>query len=352
MRLSKDITQTTKTQFNEATVDSHQLLLRAGFLRQLSSGIYIYMPMLQRVLLKIAQIIREEMNAKGAQELMLPQLMPRELWEETGRWTTYENEGLLFHLTDRKSNEYCLGPTHEEAITDVARRELKSYKQLPVNLYQIQTKFRDEIRPRFGLMRGREFIMKDAYSFGASQNDLDDEYKKMYEAYCAICERCGLEYKVVEADSGAIGGTGSAEFMVLADTGEDLILYCDKCAYAANVEKAESAIREYEQDKKPLPMEEIKGENIVGVEALAKFLKIAVWKTTKTLLFEADGKMVAVMVRGDCDVNEVKVKNHLKCQTLKLASPEMVKKITGAEIGYAGPVNLPKNVKILGGQLD
>lgn len=313
-------------------------------MRQLSSGIYIYMPMLHRVLQKITQIIREEMNKKGAQELLLSQLMPRELWEETGRWEGYKTEGLLFHLEDRKGNEYCLGPTHEEAITDVARRELKSYKQLPVNLYQIQTKFRDEIRPRFGLMRGREFIMKDAYSFGASKEDLDEEYNKMYEAYCAICERCGFDYKVVDADSGSIGGTGSAEFMVLAETGEDMVLSCEKCEYAANAEKAESILEEHAQDKEMEPMKEVEGKGIIGVEKLAEFLKVPVWKTTKTIIFETEGVPVAVMVRGDCDVNEVKVKNHLGCKKLVIASPEVVKKLTGAEVGYAGPIGLPKNM--------
>jgi prolyl-tRNA synthetase len=347
MKLSRDITQTTKTDFKEASVVSHQLFLRAGFMRQLSSGIYTYMPMLHKVLLKITNIIREEMNKQGAQELLLPQLMSRDLWEETGRWEAYENEGLLFHLKDRKGGEYCLGPTHEEAITDIARRELKSYKQLPVNLYQIQTKFRDEIRPRFGLMRGREFIMKDAYSFSANAESLDDQYEKMHAAYCAICERLGLKYRVVEADSGAIGGTGSAEFMVLAETGEDSVLTCDTCDYAANAEKAESTLEEHAQPKEMKPMEEVKGKGIIGVEALAEFLKIPVHSTTKTILFQADKDVVAVMVRGDCDVNEVKVKNHLGCKKLELASPETVKKVTGAEIGYAGPVNLPKKVTLL-----
>ena len=347
MRLSKDITQTTKTEFKEASITSHQLLLRAGFMRQLSSGIYIYMPMLHKVLLKITQIIREEMNAKGAQELLLSQLMPKNLWEETGRWEGYQAEGLLFHLEDRKGGEYCLGPTHEESITDIARREIKSYKQLPVNLYQIQTKFRDEIRPRFGLMRGKEFIMKDAYSFGATQEDLDHEYEQMHNAYCNICERCGLDYKVVEADSGAIGGTGSAEFMVLANTGEDMIFSCDKCEYAANAEKTESILEEFEQEKEEKPMKEVEGKGIIGVEKLADFLKIPVWKTTKTLLFKADKKIVAVMVRGDCDVNEVKVKNYLGCKSLELADPETVKKVTGAEVGYAGPIGLPEDIKIL-----
>jgi prolyl-tRNA synthetase len=347
MRLSKDITQTTKTEFKEASVISHQLLLRAGFMRQLSSGIYYYMPMLHRVLLKITEIVREEMNAKGAQELLLPQVMPRELWEETGRWEGYQAEGLLFTLKDRKGSEYCLGPTHEEAITDIARRELKSYKQLPVNLYQMQSKFRDEIRPRFGIMRGREFIMKDAYSFGATQEELDEEYEKMYDAYCRICDRCGFDYKVVDADSGAIGGTGSAEFMVLAETGEDMVLSCEKCEYAANAEKAESILEEFEQDKKEEPMKEVEGKGIVGVEKLAEFLKIPIWKTTKTLLFKADKDIVAVMVRGGCDVNEVKVKNHLGCKSLELADPQTVKKVSGADVGYAGPVNLPDKIRIL-----
>lgn len=332
----------------EAQVISHQLMLRAGYIKQVMAGVYDYLPLMHRVLQKVTQIVREEMNAKECEELLMPALQPKELWVESGRWDRYtEVDGIMFAFEDRRKSMVCLGPTHEEVITDIVRSQINSYKNLPINLYQIQTKFRDEIRPRFGLMRGREFIMKDAYSFDRDEAGMDKAFDDMYEAYSRICERCGSDYRSVEADAGAIGGSGSKEFMVLAESGEDTIVYCDSCDYAANVERAESTIKEYEQNDEQKPMEEVEGKGIIGVEALAKHLGIEVWHTTKTLLYQADDEIVAVMVRGDCDVNEIKVQNHLDCKVLHLASPETVKKVTGAEVGYAGPVGLPENVKLL-----
>ncbi|RMG42346.1 MAG: proline--tRNA ligase [Candidatus Dadabacteria bacterium] len=348
MRQSVYLCRTSKETPRDAQTAAHRLMLRAGYIRQLSAGIYSYLPLMLRVLTKISQIVREEMNRSGAQELLMPALQPKELWVESGRWERYTDiDGIMFAFQDRRKSMVCLGPTHEEVITDIVRKELNSYRDLPVNLYQIQNKFRDEIRPRFGLMRAREFIMKDAYSFDVDQEGLDRSFAEMEDAYHRICKRIGFKYRCVEADPGAIGGSGSKEFMVLADTGEDTILYCDNCDYAANQEKAESRLEEFEQDKEELPMEEVLGEGIIGVEPLAEFLGIPVWKTTKTLLYEADDQIVAVMVRGDCDVNEIKVANFLGCKRLELTSPEKIKELTGAEVGYAGPVGLPENIKVL-----
>lgn len=348
MRMSRHLGTTIKETPSEAQIVSHQLLLRAGYIRQVMAGIYNYLPLMYRVLMKVSQIVREEMNKKGAQELLMPALQPKELWEESGRWERYtELDGIMFAFEDRRKSMVCLGPTHEEVITDIARREITSAKQLPVNLYQIQSKFRDEIRPRFGLLRTREFIMKDAYSFDKDQAGLDKSFDDMFEAYTRICERTGLNFRSVEADAGAIGGSGSREFMVLAETGEDTILYCTTCEYAANQEKAESRLEKHEEETEMRPMEAVLGEGVIGVDNLAKHLGVTEWHITKTLLYQADDVMVAVMVRGDSDVNEIKLQNFLNCKTLTLASSEMVKKVTGAETGYAGPVNLPAEVKVL-----
>ncbi|MEZ4753946.1 MAG: proline--tRNA ligase [Bdellovibrionota bacterium] len=288
------------------------------------------------------------MDAAGSQELLMPAIQPSDLWKETERWERYTDiDGIMFAFEDRRGSTVCLGPTHEEVITDILRKEVSSYKDLPKSLYQIQTKFRDEIRPRFGLMRAREFIMKDAYSFDVDQLGLDASYEEMRKAYHSICQRIGFKYRSVEADSGAIGGTGSEEFMVIADTGEDTIIHCDTCEYAANQERAESKLTEFPQDATQAEMEAVFGEGLIGVEPLAEFLKIPVWKTTKTLFFQADDRVVAVMVRGDSDVNEIKVLNHLKAAELKLATPEVIKELTGAEVGYAGPVGLPEHIRVI-----
>ena len=304
--------------------------------------------MLLRTLNKISQIVREEMVAAGSEEMLMPALQSRELWEETGRWERYTAiDGIMFAFKDRRGAMVCLGPTHEEVVTDILRRDLKSYKDLPKSVFQIQTKFRDEIRPRFGLMRAREFIMKDAYSFDVDEAGLEVAYEAMRKAYHRICERIGFQYRAVAADSGAIGGSGSQEFMVLADTGEDTILFCDACDCAANQEKASSRLEEFEQETELKPMEAVLGKGLIGTGPLSEFLKIPLWKTTKTLIFEADDKVVAVMVRGDCDVNEIKVVNRLGCKSLRLASPDRIKTLTGAEVGYAGPIGLPADVLVL-----
>jgi prolyl-tRNA synthetase len=348
MRQSRLFGKTLREPPRDAQTAAHALMLRAGYIQQLSAGVYIYLPLLHRTLAKLAQIVREEMEAAGAVELLMPALQPRELWEESGRWERYTAiDGIMFAFKDRRGAMACLGPTHEEIITDVLRREIKSYKDLPKCAFQIQAKFRDEIRPRFGLMRAREFMMKDAYSFDADQAGFEASYEAMRQAYHRICERIGFQYRAVEADSGAIGGSRSQEFVVLADTGEDTILFCDRCDYAANQERAESRLKEFPQDPEPKPMEAVFGEGLIGVETLAKFLNIPVWKTTKTLIYEADDKVVAVAVRGDCDVNEIKVANFLKCKRLRLASAATIKELTGAEVGYAGPIGLPSSVRII-----
>ncbi len=332
----------------DAQTAAHALMLRAGYIHQVSAGVYDYLPLLQRTLRKISRIIREEMERAGSEELLMPALQPRELWEESGRWERYTAvDGIMFSFQDRRGSTVCLGPTHEEVVTDILRREIHSYKDLPKSVFQIQTKFRDEIRPRFGLMRAREFIMKDAYSFDADEAGLETAYEAMRRAYHRICERVGYRYREVEADPGAIGGSGSSEFMVLAETGEEIILFCDQCDYAANQEKAESRLETFPQDTELKPMEAVLGEGLIGVAPLAKFLGIPVWKTTKTLIYQAGDGFVAVMVRGDCDVNEIKVSNFLGGIALKLATPEQIKELTGAEVGYAGPIGLPSEVRIL-----
>jgi prolyl-tRNA synthetase len=332
----------------DAQTAAHALMLRAGYIQQLSAGVYIYLPLLQRTLAKLSQIVREEMEAAGSVELLMPALQPRELWEESGRWERYTAvDGIMFAFKDRRGATACLGPTHEEVITEIMRREIKSYKDLPKSAFQIQTKFRDEIRPRFGLMRAREFLMKDAYSFDADASGLEVSYEAMRKAYHRICERIGFRYRAVEADSGAIGGSGSQEFMVLADTGEDTILFCNQCDYAANQERAQSRLPEFPQDTELKPMEAVFGEGLIGVEKLSEFLKIPVWKTTKTLIYQADDQVVAVAVRGDCEVNEVKLTNFLGCKILRLATPETIRSLTGAEVGYAGIVGLPPSVRVI-----
>ena len=316
MRLSQMLLMTLREDPAEAEIPSHKLLVRAGYIRRIGSGIYAYLPLMWRVLQKISQIVREEMNATGAQECLLPQIQPSELWKESGRWDTYTKaEGIMFALVDRQDRELGLGPTHEEVITTVAREMIRSYRQLPQNLYQIQTKFRDEIRPRFGLMRGREFIMKDAYSFDADEEGLKKSYQKMHDAYCNILRRTGLAFRVVDADSGAIGGSGSQEFMVLAEAGEDEVLYTDDGKYAANVEKAialppnveASPFTSYEKRETP---------GTETIEKLCKFLNCSATNVVKNILYQAvfdSGitALVLVHIRGDQDVNEVKLQNEL-----------------------------------------
>ncbi|OPY59077.1 MAG: Proline--tRNA ligase [Pelotomaculum sp. PtaU1.Bin035] len=330
----------------EAEVISHQLLLRAGFIRRDAAGIYTYLPLAIRVLKKISQIIREEMDRQGGQELLMPIIQPAELWQESGRWDVYGPE--LFRLRDRHDREFALGPTHEEIITALVRGEVNSYKQLPLLLYQIQNKYRDERRPRFGLLRGREFIMKDLYSFDRDNEGLQVSYMKMHEAYTRVFRRCGLRFRPVEADSGAIGGSDTHEFMVLADSGEASVLFCEngECEYAANVEKAAPACATADSGEDQKPLGEVLTPGSHTVEEVAEFLRMPPHKIIKTLLYETEKEVVAALVRGDRDVNEIKLSNALTCLRLKLAGPDTVRDVTGAMVGFAGPVNL-KGVKIV-----
>ena len=338
MRYSQMLLPTLKEIPSEAETISHQLLLRAGMIRKLTSGIYDYLPLGLRVLRKVEVIVREEMNRAGAQEVLLPAVQPAELWQESGRWQIYGKE--LLRFKDRHDREYCFGPTHEEVITDLVRREVHSYRQLPLNLYQIQTKFRDEIRPRFGLIRGREFIMKDGYSFDLDETAADQTYQAMYTAYARIFSRCGLRFKSVEADSGPIGGSFSHEFMVLAETGEDVVVSCTACAYAANLEKAEIPAPAATTAESPAPLAKVHTPNVRTVTEVADFLNIPLKKVLKTLLYETETGPVAVLLRGDHELNEVKLKNYLKVNDLTLASEDVVGRVTGAAVGFAGPMNL------------
>jgi len=322
----------------EAEIASHQLMLRAGMIRKSATGIYTFMPNGVRVLKNVENIVREEMDRAGAQEFLASALIPANLWQESGRWDVMGSE--MIRLKDRNGRDFCLGPTHEEVFTDLARNEIKSYKQLPLNLYQIQTKYRDERRPRFGVMRSREFIMKDAYSFDKDNEGLDISYMKMYEAYNKIFTRCDLEFSAVEADSGAMGGSGSAEFMVKSDIGEDEIAFCTGCNYAANTEKATSKLEDAEKEEEK-ELKKIATPDVRTIEELVTFFNTSNKKFAKTLIYKADGKVVAVMVRGDRSLNETKVSNALGgIMELEMAAAETVLKATSAEIGFAGPIGL------------
>lgn len=339
MRVSQLFVPTRRDDPAEAEVISHKLLVRAGYMRMLARGIYTFLPLGRRVIRKIETIIREEMDRAGAQEVLMPAVQPAELWQESGRWEFYGPE--LLRFKDRKGSDFCFGPTHEEVITDLVRGDVRSYKQLPINLYQIQTKFRDEIRPRAGLMRGREFVMKDAYSFDVSQEAAAVSYEKMRAAYVAICERMGFEFRAVEADTGNIGGSLSHEFQVLAQSGEDLMVACDHCGYAANVEKAELSPSAFDDER--VARETLTKVDTPGtrtVEEVTKFLGVEATDLIKTILFLVDEKPVAVLVRGDYEANEIKVKAHLGAQEVLFAGEATVHQVTGAPIGFAGPVGL------------
>ncbi len=353
MRQSRAFLYTLREAPADAEVASHVLLARTGMIHKLSAGLYDYTPAMWRTLKKIIAIVREEMDRAGAQELMLPIVQPREIWDASGRWERYVADGILFHLHDRKQAEVCLGPTHEEVITSLVGDKITSYRQLPVNLYQIQTKMRDEIRPRFGLMRAREFIMKDAYSFDVDEAGLDEAYQAMDQAYRAIFRRCGLKFMPVEADPGAIGGSGSQEFMVLADTGEDGILYCDACEYAANVEKATSVPAGRADGGEPRPLRREDTPDVRTVDQLhAFFPDVPASQMVKTVLYEAttaeETVVVAVLMRGDLPISEVKLANALDCLAVGLASDETVQRVTGAEVGFAGPIGLSEEVRVIG----
>ena len=342
MRYSNYFIPTLKEDPADAEIVSHKLMIRAGMIRKLAAGIYNYLPLGLRSLGKVEAIVREEMNRAGAIELLMPAVLPAELWEESGRWNYYGKE--LLRFKDRADREFCLGPTHEEIITDIVRRDISSYKQLPVNLYQIQTKFRDEIRPRFGVMRAREFMMKDAYSFDATVEGAEKSYWAMYEAYNRIFERCGLEFRAVLADTGNIGGNFSHEFMVLAPTGEDIIMSCNKCDYAANLELAEiggqknGVQKDSSEDSDPI--KEVHTPNLKTVEEVAQFLNVKPSNLIKTMIVEVDGKPIAALVRGDHELSLTKLRKSLGAELVELATPATIQEVTGGPIGFSGPVGL------------
>ncbi|MDZ7642247.1 MAG: proline--tRNA ligase [Desulfurivibrio sp.] len=338
MRFSQLLLPTLKEDPAEAEVISHKLMLRAGMIRKLTSGVYSYLPLGLAAIRKVEEIVRQEMNRAGAQELLLPMVQPADLWRESGRWEKYGPE--LLRFKDRHQRDSCLGPTHEEVITDLVRLNVHSYRDLPLNLYQIQTKFRDEIRPRFGLMRGREFIMKDGYSFDADEAAADETYQKMHAAYQRIFTRCGLAFRAVEADTGSIGGSFSHEFMVLAATGEDVVVTCQHCDYAANLEKATARQQDSPEQDDPLPSSEIATPGCKTVAEVCDFLQIPQQRLVKTMVYIADGKPVAVLLRGDHEAQPVKLQNLLKAQEVRLAEGREIAEATGAPSGFLGPVGL------------
>ncbi|MBI5137112.1 MAG: proline--tRNA ligase [Nitrospirae bacterium] len=358
MRFSAALIPTLRDDPADAEVVSHKLMARAGMIRKVAAGIYTYLPVGWRVLRKVEQIVREEMERAGAQELRMPAVQPAELWRETGRWNVYGKE--LLRVTDRHDRQFCIGPTHEEVITDLVRGEVRSYKQLPVNLFQMQTKFRDEIRPRFGLMRGREFIMKDGYSFDADVAGAEKTYRAMADAYHRIFRRMGLTFRAVEADSGQIGGSFSHEFMVLADTGEDDVVYCEACDYAANSEKATSKVAAPERRDTPA-MERRATPGVHSVADVAAFLNEKPERFIKALVFNTDPphgtlelgrkgwptQLVMVLIRGDREVNEVKLANHLGVAELRLAEDADIARATGGPVGFSGPVGLPEGARVV-----
>jgi len=349
MRTSQYLISTLKETPSDATVISHQLMLRAGMIRKIASGLYTWLPMGLRVLRKVEAVVREEMNKAGALEVLMPAIQPAELWQESGRWEQYGPE--LLRLKDRHDRDFCVGPTHEEVITDLARNEITSYKQLPINMYQIQTKFRDEIRPRFGLMRGREFLMKDAYSFHLTQESLQQTYDGMYQAYCNIFSRLGLEFRPVVADNGSIGGEGSHEFHVLADSGEDAIIFSDTGSYAANMEKATAQLPQGERPAASQPMTLVDTPDQLTIAAVSEFLKVPAEQSVKTLIVlgsEEEGKpqpLVALVLRGDHELNEIKAEHLPEVHApLTFASEAQIVSTIGCKPGSIGPVKLPITV--------
>ncbi len=350
MRWSEALIPTLKEDPQDAEVTSHKLMVRGGFIRKLISGVYSYLPLGFRVLERIERIIRQELNAKGAQEVLLPAIQPPELWNKTGRKEILGP--VMIRFKDRHGKELVLGPTHEEVVTDLVANNVSSYKSLPIILYQIQTKFRDEPRPRFGVMRTSEFIMKDAYSFDRDAEGMEASYKKMYDAYCRIFERCGLPYIPVEADSGMMGGNVSHEFMVPSEAGEDRIVVCKSCKYAASVQVARcdpgSRIRGpgNKKNEKKMPIAEVETPGITTIEKVSELLKVDATRLVKTMIYKCDGKVVALLLRGDHEANETKLKNHLKCAALGLADENTIIEVTGAPVGFSGPVNI-RNARLV-----
>ena len=329
----------------DADIKSHQLLLRAGFIRQNASGVYSYLPLARKILQKIEAIVREEMERAGAVELLMPALQQAELWQESGRWYSYGPE--LMRLKDRHDRNFALGATHEEVITTLVKDEVKSYKRLPLTLYQIQTKFRDEKRPRFGLLRGREFIMKDAYSFHSSYESLDEIYEKMFRAYSNVFSRCDLDFRAVIADSGAMGGKDTHEFMVLSEVGEDTIAYSNTSSYAANIEMAPVVVTYEKSNEEEQSLEKVKTIGRKSIEDVASYLKVSNDRCIKSLLFKVDEKYVLVLVRGDHEVNDIKVKNLYNASVVDLASQEETIKVMNCSVGSLGPINVPKDLEII-----
>lgn len=344
MRQTKTLIPTLREVPADAEIKSHQLLLKAGYIRQNASGVYTYMPLGRRVLQKVEAIVREEMDKAGAVELLMPALQAAELWQESGRWYTYGPE--LMRMKDRHDREFALGATHEEVITSIVRDVVKSYKKLPLTLYQIQTKFRDEKRPRFGLLRGREFVMKDAYSFHTSTESLDTVYQELFNAYSNIFRRCGLDFRAVIADSGAMGGKDTHEFMALSEVGEDTIAYSDTSTYAANIEMA-PVITEYQKSTEAVKeLEKVLTENQKTIAEVSEFLKVSPENCIKSLLFKVDDKYILALVRGDHDVNDIKLKNLYNASVVELASKEETVEILSCPVGSLGPVGV-KNVEII-----
>lgn len=337
MRMSQMLFSTQREVPAEAEAQSHVLLLKAGMIRRLATGVYALMPLGFRVFKKIENIIRQEMDAAGAQELIMSALLPADYYQQSGRWEVFGTEMIKFQ--DRNGRDFCLGPTHEEIFAHVLRQELQSYKAMPKTIYQIQTKYRDERRPRFGMIRSREFVMKDAYSFDVDEAGLDVSYQKMYDAYCKVFDRCGLDYVVVHADSGAMGGSGSQEFMIKSDIGDDTIISCTACGYAANAELA-TCPDAVPSNEEMAAVEKVHTPNAGTIEELVGFFGTTPDKFAKTLLYTADGQTVAAMVRGDRELNETKLKNYLKCANLDLAGAADVRRATGAEVGFAGPIGI------------
>ncbi|WNV81419.1 proline--tRNA ligase [Bacillus atrophaeus] len=344
MRQSLTLIPTLREVPADADAKSHQLLLRAGFIRQNTSGVYSYMPLAYKVIKNIQTIVREELEKINAVEMLMPALQQAETWQESGRWYTYGPE--LMRLKDRHGREFALGATHEEVVTSLVRDEVKSYKRLPLTLYQIQSKFRDEKRPRFGLLRGREFIMKDAYSFHASEESLDETYQNMYGAYTNIFARCELNVRPVIADSGAMGGKDTHEFMALSEIGEDTIAYSDESTYAANIEMAEVINRDASSSEEPKALEKVHTPDVKTIEELSGFLDISPEACIKSVLCKADDRFVLVLVRGDHEVNDIKVKNLLQAEVVELASREDVVQQLGTEPGFVGPVEVSKEVEV------
>ena len=343
MRWSKALIPTHKEDPSGAETTSHRLMLRSGCIRKLTSGVYNYLPLGRRALLKVEAIVREEMDAVGCQEILMPVLSTADLWRESGRWDVYGKE--LWRVRDRNGREFALGPTHEEIVTDIIRNEVRSYRELPFTVYQIQTKFRDELRPRFGVVRSREFLMKDAYSFHRNEESLDETYREICDAYTRIFERCALTFRPVEAATGAIGGSHSHEFMVLSDTGESEIIVCD-CGYAATDERAEGTVTTPDHSEAPGEMERVDTPEARTIEQVSEFLGVEPWRLIKTIIYEVDGRPVAVLVRGDREVQEEKLAMALHADRIEPAPPSVIEKVTGAPVGFAGPVGL-KGVEVI-----